>query len=139
MYHHYLNNLNVTQKTILKIICKRDNCYSSNLLFSETKLFTIRKLFSYQCLLWMYKNSSFYTEIDHNHDTRIKESLSIHIPLCTKSHTQRFVFYFGPKLFNLLPLKIKKMKYTNNLNFKKIKKELKAFVDDNYHTFRNIY
>ncbi|KAJ8915547.1 hypothetical protein NQ315_012431 [Exocentrus adspersus] len=45
-------------------------------------------------------------------------------PCCNKSHMQRFIFYLGPKLFNLLPKTIRDITVGSRL-----KKELKHFIN----------
>lgn len=140
MYENALNSLNITQKYILKIILNKNRRFSSTLLFSESNVFSIRQLFAYQCLLWVFKNPSPLYEVGHIYYTRTKKDQSIVPPFCTKTHTQRFVFYFGPKLFNHLPLKIKQLMKTDKTTpVEKIKKNLKSFVKESFDVFCEIF
>ena len=69
------------------------------------KLKYYKKIYTYQCLLWMLKKPLHYTS--HSYNTRMTANLATDVPLYTKSHTHRFIFFFGPKLFNLHPSELK--------------------------------
>lgn len=130
LYNNVLKILQVTQNSILKIILKKKKLYSSTQLYVEADVLNIKNLFTYHCLVHMFdkKTSPAYP----SYMTRFTENMSVGIPLVRKSHTQRFVFYVGPKLFNILPLHIK------NLKFNKYKIEIKKFIIQNHDSIKNI-
>lgn len=132
LYNTTLHNLQVIQNTLLKIIFKKDKRYSTDILYEETDLFTIRKLYIYQGLIWMLKTPVSYRI--HAHNTRAMQNLTVNVPFCKKAHTQRFIFYLGPKLYNMLPTKIK-----NLTNKTKLKKELKIYINENFHVLKILF
>lgn len=132
LYNTLLHNLEVIQNTLIKILFKKEKRYSTELLYDNTGLFNIRKLYTYQCLLWMFKTPTSYR--NHKYGTRAIANQSVNVPFCRKSHTQRFVFYFAPTLYNMLPVKIK-----NITNKHKLKKELKSYVNQNFNNIKSIF
>lgn len=132
LYKTLLHNLEVIQNTIIKIIFKKERRYSTELLFKNTGLLSIRKLYIYQCLLWMFKTPTSYR--NHIYGTRAITNQSANVPFCKKSHTQRFVFYLAPKLYNMLPVEIK---YITNKG--KLKEELKNYVNQNFTNMKSIF
>lgn len=132
LYNNALNHLEITQNTILKIIFQKEKRYSTDLLYNETGLFGVRKLYTYECLLWMFKSPP--NILNHKYRTRWKTNFSVQTPFFRKSHTQRFIFYYGPRLYNMLPSFIKNIKNKNRL-----KKELKIFLNQNYNKIKIIF
>ena len=108
LINNALNHLEIIQNTLLKIIFNKKKRYPTELLYNETDLSSVRKMYTYECLLWMFKSPS--NLINHNYGTRWNTNLSIQVPIFRKMHTQRFIFYYGPKLYNMLPANIKNIK-----------------------------
>lgn len=133
LYNHSLNNLAVVQNTIVKIIFKKHHRYSTNQLYEEAGLFNIRQIYTYQCILWMRKNNNTANNLNQHH-TRSVSTQNIVTPLCKKSHIQRFSFYLGPKLFNLLPPEIKSI-----INYNKFKKEVKKYISLHFMNFQCMF
>lgn len=126
LYNTTLRNLEVIQNTIIKIIFKKNRRYSTEMLYKDADLFNVRKLYVYESLLWMCKAQE-HSRYYNNYDTRGNRNLPVEVPFFRKSHTQRFIFFFGPKFYNKLPAKVKNIK-----NKGRLKKELKIFVEINY-------
>lgn len=126
--------LEIMQNTILKILFKKDYRYPTHMLYKELGLFTVRELYTYHALLWSLKHTTRMSTPSHEYPTRTKENISVTLPLCIKNHTQRFIFFYGPKLYNMLPKNIKEIKNKN-----KLQKNLKLFITDNYHIIKEIY
>lgn len=60
-------------------------------------------------------------ETPHTHkvfNTRAEQNRQVDIPLFRKTHTQRSIFYYGPILYNSLPMQIR------NYELKKYKVEI---------------
>lgn len=128
-YNKHLYNLQTAQNTILKIILRKNKLFSTETLYDEIKLFNIRQLYTYRTLLWMHSNNDKFSA-QRTKRTRSTENTLLQTPLFKKSHTQRFLLFFGPKLYNLLPPSLR--------NFKKIKKfktALKHFMLQNLRIF----
>lgn len=132
LYNTPLNNLDVIQHTLIKIMFKKERTYSTDLLYCESGLFSIRKLYTFQCLIWMLKSPTL--EIVHPYGTRAAVNQPVNVPFCKKTHTQRFFLYFGPKLYNMLPASIKSIS-----NKYKLKKQLKVFVNENFNKLKSIF
>lgn len=132
LYDNKLKNLQIMQNTLLKILFKKEKQYSSEILYTELNKFNVRNLYTYHTMLWMHKSQ--IDIVDHSYQTRHQAKISVQIPLYRKSHTQRFIFYYGPKLYNLLPVTIKNIKSTYIL-----KKNLKNFINENHIIIQNIF
>lgn len=134
-YHNVLRNLEVIQNGILKIIFKKNYLYPTDMLYSELKLLSIRRLYTYQCLLWICeKGYSTANIVQHEHNTRWQQKESMIAPFYRKSHAQRFIFYIGPKLYNMLPAELKLLKGRPSL-----RKRLRQYVDENYDEIKRLY
>lgn len=125
LYNNALNNLQRTQNGLLKIILKKPRLYSTELLYSECGIFDIKALFYYHCLLYMFNKYNPELLSNKTYQTRSVSNKWVDIPLYRKSHLQRFVFYVGPKLFNILPPYLKTIK-----SYNLYKKEIKKFILD---------
>lgn len=82
--------------------------------------------------MWMLKTPASYTM--HAYNTRAMQNLTVNVPFCRKTHIQRFIFYQGSKLYNMLPTKIKDLPNKN-----KLKKELKIYIKENYHRLKILF
>lgn len=126
-----LCNLEIIQKSILKVILKKHRRFSSRRLFEEADVFNVKQIYMYQCLLWLTnKNLTFRT---HSYNTRTIASRVMDIPLVRLSHNQKFVSFIAPKLYNQLPSEIK-----NITNTKTMKNHLKLFVRDNFYSLSRL-
>lgn len=133
LYKNSLHNLQVIQNYILKIIFKKQRSYPTKMLYEETGLFNIKGIYAYQCALWVYKND-LLSVTSTSYQTRSAQRQSVQVPLVKKSHIQRFVFFYGPKIYNLLPPEIKNIKNSNAF-----KKQLKLFISANFDTIKTIF
>lgn len=136
LYENALGALAVMQNTILKILFKKDALYSTRLLYSELNIFNIRKLYIYETLLWTFKNGETIQHVDYEVgcNTRAMTDRAMLVPLFRKSHLQRFVFYYGPKIYNCLPQNIR-----NVATKTAFKKYIKQYVDENYDEIKNLF
>lgn len=112
--NHKLKQIFVAQKTILKIMYNKPKTYPTEELFSETKIFNIRKLYTKAVLINIFKNNSkeFITT-----NTRQATEINIKVPKAKKTKFKQHLLYLGPKLHNALPTEIKLTK--NHMIFKK--------------------
>lgn len=131
-YNNAIHNLEVSQHIIIKIIFKKENKYSTDLLYNETGLLNIRSLFIHSCLIYLTKIDCLL--VAHEYTTRSIANITLQVPLQHKSHTQRFITYFAPKFFNILPLNIKLLQR----NIKKFKIKTRNFISANYKLFERI-
>lgn len=131
IYQESLKNLNTIQNTILKILFKKDRLYSTEYLYTDNKIMNVRQLFAYRCLMWMFDNKT--DELQHL-SKHTRQADNMRIPFFRKSHSQRFIFYYGPKIYNLLDSHIKRIHKRNEY-----KKEILDFILSNYERMNNIF
>lgn len=120
---NHVSNLEIIQKSILKVIYRKPRIYSSNDLYGSTKILDIRQLFLLQVLIRQHKNKHELIQIEHNYETRYKECSTV-VPKPEKNILQRSYFYLGPKLYNIIPSEIKKI---NSINL--FKNRIKKWVN----------
>lgn len=104
--NNYVNQLEIVQKRIVKIIYKKDYTYSTDLLYEETRIFDIRQLFCIAVLVRQFLKKNELVCINHSYLTRQKANM-VRVPKTDKTVTQRSYYFLGPKLFNNLPDDIK--------------------------------
>lgn len=132
LFNSTLKQVEIIQNSLLKIIFNKERRYPTDLLYNETGLFSVRKMYTYECLLWTFKSP--LDMINHNYGTRWNSNHSTQVPIYRKRHTQRFIFYYGPKLYNMLPANIKNIR-----NKYKLRKNLKLFLNENYNQIKVIF
>ena len=69
----FLRPLESIQKRIIKIIYRKHSLYPTDQLFSETKLFDVRQIYTYTLLIFQYKNKSDSQCMSHEYYTKTKE------------------------------------------------------------------
>ena len=123
--------LNITQKYLLKVIYKKQKRYPTELLLQESQFLTISQLYVKSVMIFYFKHPELKKLISFSYDTRSKLNLKLSVPLMTKTTTQRFLTYFGPKFFNLLPSDIRQINNVHLFNKKitlLIKNQSQAFL-----------
>lgn len=105
---NHLENLNVMQRWILRIIYGKPLMFSNDSLYRESGMLDIRQLFCLSMLINMKKSKITSDPVDHCYNTRNRSS-SLNIPRCEKNIGQRCCNYLAPKVFNQLPSYIKKL------------------------------
>lgn len=124
----YLENLNVLQKWILKIIYEKEISFPSDRLFKEATVFDIRQIFCQHIIMDIYKNKISIEPIQHAYHTRNKEN-NLLMPRCGKTIGQRSCDYLGPRIYNILPQELR------NINcFIRFKSKVKKWILENERT-----
>jgi hypothetical protein len=98
----HLNPLQTIQNYIVKIILKHPKHYSTNSIYKEAKLLTVRQLYLKCLLLHTFKNQHVLKNIVNIHNTR-NTKIRLSIPRKHTSFGQKQSDYLGPKFFNTLP------------------------------------
>ena len=128
----YIKKVTTAQKAILKIIIKQNRRYPTDLLFVETGVWTLRRLYSEQLALYAFKFIFETTEPSHQYSTRHRDSARLppaRVVSLDKNHS-----VLALKIFKSLPIDAKQQR--NKVKFKKqIKKWLKVTNDS---TLNNI-
>lgn len=123
----HLNNLNVLQKWLLKIIYNKDIYYPSDLLYTNSKILDSRQLFCQSMLLAIFNNKINITCIRHIYNTRQQQQNNCQLPRCQKTIGQRSFTYLAPRLYDILPSDIKNI-VKNTDSTKKFKAKLKQWI-----------
>lgn len=107
----FLHPLEVQQKHFIKLIYNRERRYSTELLFKESNLFSIRQLYCYTALIKQHKDREIDRIINHNYDTRTKEQGKFKTERKIKTIGQKYFEYIGLRLYNALPTEIRHVLY----------------------------
>lgn len=132
----YVTNIEMiksSQRYLLKVILHKDKRYPTNLLFEEFDVLDITQLYIHSVLSFTYKNRDIKEIIGHQYQTRNKSKECIRTPQISKTSTQRFITYFGPKCFNILPLEIRQINNKALFN-----KKAKLYLKQNKNMFIKI-
>lgn len=118
----YLQRVKIIQKCIIKIILRKPLIYPSNLLFVESNVLTLTKLYYNSILRYIHKNPLILNVPNHNYNTRNKNDA---IPTkTTKTIGQRCFKYHIPKVYNKFQQYIVENNINlNNRNYQKVCKK----------------
>lgn len=126
--------LRISQKYIIKVILFRNKRYPSDLVFEEFNVLGIEGLYVLESLMFVYSNKNLLSRfVDHNYGTRNRLNMNLTITLSSRTTTQRFINYFGPKFFNCLPHDLKS---ANNKNL--FRKKARQYIYDHQDVFLKI-
>jgi len=125
LYDEHLRVLEVTQKYIIKVMMKKKRSYPSGQLFIESEIFEIRTLYAYSCMVFIHENKQ-NEKVEHYYNTRTRSNKNLKIPIHRLTCCQRFVNFFGNKMYNMVSQEIRDIK-----NIKTFKRKLKLFVRQN--------
>ena len=114
--------LEITQKRILKIICKVPIRYPTENIFKLSGALSIKDLF-YKCSLNYIITKNIGNLQQHNYDTRFVRENQVVLPKMLKTKGQSYFIYVGQKIFNIVPTHLKNIKQKEKFN-NKIKKWL---------------
>ena len=112
----HLNKVQVLQNKLLKILFKRNKRDSPRELLKEKGILNCRNLNKYFLLLFIYKQQNnllpvvfrnYFTHTSETHNYETRQRNNIHISYCRTDIGQTSTCYFGAKLWNSLPVKIK--------------------------------
>lgn len=98
----FIKPLQIIQKHIIKVIFNKNKTFSTNLLYKETKILNIRKLFILQTLKYVFKNKNNF-EINENRMSKRINNI-FYTPQTNTKLLQTHSSFIGPRTFNLLPL-----------------------------------
>lgn len=115
--------LEIIQKYFMKIIMNKTKTYSTEAIFEQLKVLDIRQIYFLKVILYQHKNINTMEYIEHQYNTRNKSNKLAKIPVCGKTIGQRGYVFLAPRLYNLLPLKIKAIK-----SLKVFKNKAKRFI-----------
>jgi hypothetical protein len=116
---------------IISGIGNRTSCKHS---FVTLKILTLASLYIYSILCFVVDNMSQYYFVSdiHNRNTRQGINLNLYQPPTHLSLCQKGSYYMGIRLFNCLPLNLKKL----YMEFKRFKTKLKEYLA--HHSFYTV-
>lgn len=121
-YENTLSSLKTIQNCLLKIILRKPKLFPTHLLFSESKVLSLKGLFYHNIILYNLKNDLF-KPISRISSSRSEEACLVEVPRMFTVAGQRSIAYLAPKAFNLLPRSLKIASTANAISFKtKLKK-----------------
>lgn len=102
-FSNHIQPLNVVQKSILKVGFGKERRYPSEVLFSETGIFSIRHLYVKSLLIHIFKNyQNIFLPISHSYNTRYSRQVGINSISLFKSHLATNSFYVCNVLYRNL-------------------------------------
>jgi hypothetical protein len=122
-YNNNLNPIVTLQRWILKIMYGKERLFPTEQLFQLSQVLNIKQLYSLTVLITQ-KNNKNKNFTKNKYPTR-GQKLAIQLPQISKTLTLRSHIYFGPRLFNTLPLEFRQLN-SKNLYKKKVKQWLLA-------------
>jgi len=129
LYDEHLQALDVTQKYIIKVMMRKPKRYSTNLLFTESKLFDIRVLYAYTAIVYLHKHE--LKHVDHRYSTRTRADMHLKRPFYRLTCCQRFIDFLGIILYNKVSVDIKSIKKLSTF-----KRKAWLFVEKNRYDLK---
>jgi hypothetical protein len=120
------------QKRIIHIMTKsgtRDPCRQ---LLKQLEILPLQSQYILSILLFVIKNKELHTTNQEIHNINTSFNINLHLPVCNLALFQKGAYFSGIKLFNHLPLQIKRL--SNNI--KLFKSALKKFLT--LHSFYSV-
>ena len=101
----------------------RDSCRQ---FFKRLEILSLQYQDIFSVLLFVVKDKDLYTTNQEIHNITTRSNTNLHPPVCNLTVFQKRAYYSGIKLFNHLPLKIKK---SLSKQIKLFKRVLKSFLN----------
>ena len=101
----------------------RDSCRQ---LFKNLKILPLTSQYIFSLLLFVVKNRVVYESNSEIHNINTRFSSDLHIPMASLTTFQKIPFYFGIKIFNRLPIRIKNTSHNIN-KFRSILKKFPSY------------
>lgn len=118
-----IEKLNIIQRSILKILYRKNRRYSTIELHKNLSILNITKLFYKNIGIIIHKNKSKYIKsTEHSHSLRKKNLI---LPICTTNTGQKTIEFIGPKFYEKIPREVKEAK-----DLKTFKYKLKKWLSD---------
>jgi hypothetical protein len=99
------------QRRIIRIMCglrPTDSCWDS---LKNLKILPLQSQYTFSLLLFVVNNMDLYHIVSQIHGINTRHNFDLYQPQSNLMTYQRGAYYFGVKLFNGLPLNIKKLAY----------------------------
>lgn len=97
----------IAHKAVIKIMYNLPFQYPTTLLYKNTRLLCLRKIFYKKALLYSIKHKLIKDNVKHNYGTRFRENENIILPKMQKSIGRQTYTYIGQKMYNTIPQALK--------------------------------
>lgn len=125
-YKTVIKPLRTAQNIIIKIISKKPMFYRTHALYSEYEALPIIKLYAKKIILFVHQNPNKFEVIPSRIPTRAVTNEHIAVPLMRTKKAQHQIKFFGPKLYNILPLDLRRIR-----SFAVFKRKVSAWLIQN--------
>ena len=115
------------QKRIIRIIMNVNSKTSCRNLFKKLKILPLPSQYIYSLMIFVVKNNELFITNANVHKNFTRSNNDLHLPIANLSVFQRGVYFTGIKVFNSLPVEIKKTSY----DIRSFKNALKSFLLEN--------
>lgn len=132
-YKTTMNQLNVAQNYILRIIYRRNKLHPTIDLYSEDIL-NVRSMYILNTCIYVHRKSKLRTYVKHIYDTRAKRDKQLQIPNSSRNVNQKFLNYLAPKIYNLIPSEIRDISKID-----KFKIACRLYIVRNMHKFSVLF
>lgn len=120
------------QKRAVRIMVGAGNRDSCKKIFSQLKILPLPSQYIYSLMMFVINNMDLFAENSDIYTTVTRNSTNLHFPLTNLTAFQKGPQYFGIKIYNSLPSKIKQLSRNKN----RFKKALLQFLQ--LHSFYGI-
>jgi hypothetical protein len=115
-----IESLFIIQKLIIKSAFNKHRRYSTELLFRETKLLSLRQLYIKTILIFIYNHKEqIVTPVTHHYNTRAAANVGAQVPRVVKSVNLSNVFYVANFIYRNIPQWIRNLQVSIHV-FKRV-------------------
>lgn len=122
VYDCHIENVNVLQRWILRIIYQKSIRFPSDELYVMRQVINLRQLYCLTILLYLKRNEHILERLEHTHDTRHKQN-TYNLPKREKTIGQHCFDYLGPKILSRVPIKLQNIE-----GYKSFRCEIKKWI-----------
>lgn len=134
LYDANLKILSTCQNSILKILSSKPRRYPTLKLYEELNILNIRNLYILSCLTYLPKIYNCFPVILHDYSTRTNISERLYMPGVNNSFCSRFVTFFLPKFYNVLPSTLKELIMRG-----RNRRLIRSFIEENKERFAKVF
>jgi len=123
--------LKILQRKIIRIcLCKNNLVGSTGENFKLFRVLPFESVYKKVTILYVIQNYETFVDMEIIGKKREVRAFDVNIIYYKKAFGQKFINYLGPKYFNLMPLNLKKLIFTNtgNLKIASIKEQIDLWL-----------
>jgi hypothetical protein len=105
----YSQKLFILQKRAIRTIKGQGNRTSCRTIFKQLKILLLKSQYIYSILLFVIKHKNYFTSNFTRHNMQTRQCDDFYLPSSSLPVFQNGVYYTGVKVFNNLPLELKRL------------------------------